>query len=191
MKKYRISTTISLKHWALLKKHMEKYETQQKVLEHALECLQNSSKHSPILYSEEELWMQIGREAKAACIFQIDALKILIETVNIERFAEYIAQERPVQYELEFYYQKPLKECSLKDILDGIVINAKLSRMYDTINYTDDGDYYTLKITHNLGINNSKMLKIMYDSIFNSYGCKTESNISERSYFAKIYKTTG
>ena len=53
LKTHRISTTISQKHWELLKKHTEKFETQQKVLEHALESLENSSKQNPELTREE------------------------------------------------------------------------------------------------------------------------------------------
>jgi hypothetical protein len=49
-----------------------------------------------------------------------------------------------LEYVIEFFYQKPLKECSLKEILDGLVFNAKICHLFDAVNYTDDGDHYTL-----------------------------------------------
>ncbi len=50
MKKYRINTTVSSKHYGLLKKHAEKYASQQKTIEHALELLDNNpSQSSPII----------------------------------------------------------------------------------------------------------------------------------------------
>lgn len=50
MSKRRVSTTISIKHWELLKKYTEKYETQQKVLELALESLEKEKeKQSSVL----------------------------------------------------------------------------------------------------------------------------------------------
>lgn len=188
MKKYRISTTISPKYWALLKKHAEDLESQQKVLELALECYDNRSKHIPKLSPEEELWLRIGREVKSACLIQKDALKELLESADIARFGEYIAHEKPVEYVIEYFYQKPLKECSLKEIIDGIVLNTKVSNWFETINYTDDGDHYTLKFTHNLGLNGSKIHKILSESVFNTYGVKIESKVSERSLFMKIFK---
>jgi len=51
MKKHRINTTISQEHYKLLKKHVEKHGTQQKVLEIAiegLETVQNSIIHCPL-----------------------------------------------------------------------------------------------------------------------------------------------
>jgi hypothetical protein len=57
MKKYRINTTISLKHHEILKRHAEKFGTQQSVLEHALESLENNLNHpSTELSPEAETW---------------------------------------------------------------------------------------------------------------------------------------
>lgn len=189
MKKNRICTTISSKHWALLKKHAEKYETQQKAIEHALELLETNSRQSLPLSPEEELWMRIGREIKdILLVFQKESARILFETANIERFKEYVALQRPVEFAFEYYYKKPLKACSLQELVDGIILNIKVQGSADTVNYTDDGDHYTIKITHSLGPNMSKTQVIMHESLFNSYGVKAESHYSERSIFFKIYK---
>jgi len=45
-----------------LKKQSEKFLTQQKVLEAALECLENSSKHDPELCPEDQYWLYAGGE---------------------------------------------------------------------------------------------------------------------------------
>lgn len=187
MKKHRISTTISQKHWGLLKKHVEKYETQQKALERALECLESSSRQSPALTREEKLWVHISR-TKSACIIQKDYLRMLMKITDIELQKEYVAQYKPVEYTTEYYFQKPLKECSLKEVIDGIVINARISNWYDTVDYTDDDGHYTLKITHSLGLNTSKLVNIAIESVFETYGAKTENTISEKTVFIKIFK---
>lgn len=188
MKKRRISTTISAKHWELLKKHTTELETQQKVIEFALEGLENGAKHVHAMSREEELWMRIGREVKSACLIQKDGLKELIGTADIGRYIEYVSRHKPIECVIEYYYQKHLKECSLKEVIDGIIINARISNWFDTINYTDDGGLYTLNMTHTMGINSSKMLNIVIESVFETYGVETESKISESSLFVKVFK---
>lgn len=189
MIKHRVCTTISEKHWKILEKHTEKFETQQKVLELALESLENNSKHSTAVSQEEEHWMRIGREAKSvACLIQRDGLKELLKTVDIERMKELVTNQKPIEASIEYFGQKHLQECSLKEVIDGVVICAKISNWFDAINYTDDDDHYTLKITHSMGLNNSEVSKILFESVFKTYGVKTESKISERSIFVKIYK---
>jgi hypothetical protein len=186
LKKYRLSTTISMKHWAILKKLVERYETQQKAIELALDNLNNPGQ-GRTLTPDEELWLLVGR-VKSTCVVQKDGLRILMETADIDRWADYVARLKPFEYVTEVCCQKPLKECSLKDIIEAHVFNARVSKQYDIIDYSDDGDHYTLKLTHDLGLNNSKMLKVLYESLFNTYGARNEYQISERSIFVKVYK---
>jgi len=187
LKKYRVSTTISLNHHALLKKYMGKYETQQKVIEVALESLENSSRRMPIVSREDELWMAL-KKYKTVCLVQKEGLKLLFETADIDRFNTYVASQKPLGLVVETFYQKPLKECSLKEVLEALVINGQVSNQMDTIDYTDDGDHYTYNVTHDLGINYSRMMQLMYESIFNSYEAIIETSISERSLFIRILK---
>lgn len=187
MKTHRISTTISQKHWELLKKHTEELGTQQKVLELALESLENSSKQSPALTEEERIWLT-QKSMKTICSILKDSLKILLETVNIEMFNEYLNKYKPLEYMMEYYFQKPLKEISLKELLDGVVITGDLSNWFDTIDYTDDDDHYTLLITHSLGLNNSKLNRMVIEGSLETYGVKVESTISEKTIFMKVYK---
>lgn len=187
LKTHRISTTISQKHWELLKKNAEEFETQQKALERALECLENRSKHIQALAEEEKLWMRLA-SVKTACLIQKDSLKMLMETSDIELQKEHVTKNKPIEYVIEYYFQKPLKECSLKEVIDGLVINARISNWFDTVDCTDDGSHYTLKLTHSLGINTSKLIKILDESVFKTYGVKAESTISEKTIFIKIFK---
>lgn len=187
LKTHRISTTISQKHWELLKKHTEKFETQQKVLELALESLENSSKQSSALTEEERIWLT-QRSMKTICSSLKDSIKVILETVNIEMFNEYLNKYKPLEYTMEYYFQKPLKEISLKELLDGVVITGVMSNWFDTIDYTDDDNHYTMLITHSLGLNSSKINKMGIESMFETYGVRVESTISEKTIFMKIYK---
>jgi hypothetical protein len=189
LKNHRISTTISQKHWALLNKYMEKYHTQQNVMEHALESLEKNSEPRASRTKEEELWFRIGMEIRGTLvIFQKDSTKILLDTADIERLREYAIKEKPIEFAIEYYYQKHLKECSLQELIDGIIINIKMQNSSAAIDYKDNGDSYTINVSHSLGINMSKLLVIMHESLFKSYGVRYECKFSERSIFFKIYK---
>ncbi|MHC1757538.1 MAG: hypothetical protein AB9861_19270 [Methanosarcina sp.] len=187
LNKHRISTTISQKHWELLNKHVEKLETQQKVIELALESLENSSKQSPVSAWEKRFWLFV-KSTKSVCFVQKDGLKVLLETADIERVKEFVARNKPIEYSIEFYFQKPIKECNLKEVIDGLVIIAEMSNWLDSVNHADDGSHYTLMITHSLGLNNSKVTSIMFENLFKTYGVKAESAISEKTIFMKIFK---
>jgi hypothetical protein len=189
MKTNRVSTTVSSKHWALLQKNAEKYGSQQKVLEHALESLEyNNSKPIIKISPEEEIWMRIGKELNLVCLVQKECLKVLLENVNMEHFEAHVKDQKPLEYVLEFFYQKPLKDCNLKEIMDGIIINARTGHWFETISYTDNGAYYLLNGTHDMGFYCSKINSLFVEGLLKTYGAKFESTISERTMFVKIYK---
>ena len=187
MKKHRIATTISEKHWELLKKHAAKFETQQKTLEVALECLENKSKQCPELTLGQKYWLSC-ESINSMCCIQKDALKILMETVNLERFNEYVTQNKPIECVVEYFFQKSLKECNLKEVVDGLTIVFRVSHLFDTIDYKDIGDYYMLIITHSMGLNNSKLNLKTFESVFVTYGVNFESIISEKTIIMKVFK---
>jgi hypothetical protein len=112
-----------------------------------------------------------------------------METVDIGRFKEYVDEQRPVEFALEYYYRKPLKACSLQEIVDGLIhIIRSQGGIADSLNCVDDGKYYQINMTHCLGINYSKTMAMMQESLFKSYGVDYESHFSERSIFFKIFK---
>lgn len=190
MKKQRINTTISQKHHQILKKHAEKFGTQQSVLENALEALENNTNQSLGLPpDQEELWIRLTREIKDLfTLLQRDITKMLFETADIEQFREFVKNERPGEFAVEWYYDKPLKECTLQEIIDAVVIKLKIQGGADSINCIETENYYKINLTHSLGINCSKIVVIMDESVFESYGVKFETNYSERSVFFKIFK---
>ncbi len=190
MKKHNLHTTLSSKHWELRNKYVKKFETQQKVLECALECLEKSSnsEHGSSLSPEEEYRIRTGREIKSLCIVPKLMLKELIETVDIERFTEFAFRQKLVEYAVEHNNQKPLQECSLKEVMDATVMCAKVGNAFDIVSYTDNGGYYILRLTHDMGLNNSKINKVMVESLFKTLGVRTETSISDRDIFMKIYK---
>ena len=187
MKKTRISTTISSKHATILKRYLEKYGTQQSVLEHALENLDNNSKQSPPLSSEELLLRRFAADNSFRTIMN-GAFLWLLATADFGMCEKLVEREKPMEYTLEFVLQKPLKDCSLTEVLDGLVLSTKMSKWFDTFNYSDEGDYYMLKAYHSMGINGSKMSKMFGDSLLKTYGVQFESTMSEKTVFFKIYK---
>lgn len=192
MNKHRINTTISAKHWEILKKHTENFETQQKVLEAALERLENGSKQNCAL-KQSCPFFQEGHDGlleakKAACIVHKDIMRALIETSDSERFNEAICNYKPFEHLIAHYYQKPFQKCSLKEILDGLIFFNMTGNLVDTIKYTDEGDHYILQVVHSLSYNCSTMLKFIIESVIEAYGVKTESEISEKVIYIKIYK---
>lgn len=162
-------------------------ETQKKTLELALECLENSSKPKLAFTEEEQFWMHMA-SVKATCLVQKDFLKTLIETADIELQKEYVTLHKPIEYAIEYCLQKPLRECSLNEVINGLVVSARMSHWFDTVDYSDDGGYYTLRITHSLGFNNSKIVQICHESVFKTYGVKAESVNSAKTMFMKVYK---
>lgn len=187
MKAHRISTTISQRHWELLKKYSEKFETQQKTLELALDNLENSSKKGPALTLEEKYWMLIKR-AKSAVIIEKNAFKFLIETTDVELLSELFSRDKTIEYTIELYFQKPLEECSLKEVIDGLVINLKITNWFDTVDYINNGDDYKLIMTHTFGFIFSKLIRTSIENMFETYGVKADSIVSVKTIFMRISK---
>ena len=189
MKKRRINTTISQEHYKLLKKHVGEHGTQQKVLETAIECLENNSNQYSPLSIEEEFWMRVGREIKdLIVIFNKNTGRMLLETADMERFREYINEQKPLEFTCQWYYNKPLKELSLQELVDGILLCVDILGPRDTINHIENDDYHTIIITNNLGINMAKIMAMEYESLFKSCDIKYEIHFSKRAVFLKMFK---
>lgn len=188
MSKRRVCTTISAKHWDLLKKYTEKFETQQKALEFALESLENDTRLSPAQSTDEQLWILTGKGTESACVLHRDIFKALMESADVKHITGIMTTQKTAEHLIAWYYQKPLKKCSLKEILDGVIFFFKAGNITDTIDYVYGGNYCVLKIIHGLDIKSSKMFNMFIESLFEAYGLKTESEISEKSLFMKIYK---
>lgn len=189
MKKYRVNTTISQKHYKFLQEQVKKYGTQQRTLEHALEKMDHNSPQTYNLSAEEKHWLRIYQEVKEIItIFPKDFTKVLFETAEIEGFREFIKNMKQTEGALEYYYSKPIKEFSLQEIVDGMMLNINLQGSADTVDCVEEKDHYNIRLTHRLGIFNSQAVVIMYESLFDSYDAKYETYFTERSVFFKLYK---
>ncbi len=187
MQKCRVSTTISLKHWQLLKKYTEKLGTQQKALETALEDLESNLKQSASS-QEDQAWMRLVCVRKTLSVVQKSLFLEFIKTADPERIVDAIVKLKIPRYAVEWQYEKPLKKCSLKEVMDGVVNTALVVNWLDSINYIDNGSHYLLKMFHSAGINNSIINKAFFENLFEEYGAKIETEISENSLFVKVFK---
>ena len=187
MKKYRVSTTISAKHWELLKKYTEKFQTQQKVLEVALENLESNSKQ-PTLSQEDQAWIRLVCIRKSLSIVPKNLFSEFIKNVDTERIIEAIIKLKIPRFIIEWQYEKPLKKCSLKEVIQGIVNAALVVNWFDSVNYVDNDNHYLIKIFHGLGINNSIINKAFFENLFEEYRAKIGVEISENSLFVRIFK---
>lgn len=187
MIKRRISTNISQKHWELLTKYKEKYGTQQKTLEVALENLENNSKQSPELTLEQKAWMRANRLKVLSCA-EKNLFKVLTENTNVERLRKYMIKNRSIETGIEFLYQKPLKEMSLQEFIYGFILSVKLANWFDTVDYHDEGSDHKLIITHTLSPNVSIPLVIAFESALKNYGVDFQITNSEVAIFIKVFK---
>lgn len=188
--KNHLHTTLSDKHFELLNKHKEKFGTQQKVLEAALESLENATKQRSLQMEDEQFWVLTGKGTESACVLHKDALRTLFEGADVKRIIKIITTQKMSEHMVSWYYQKPLKKCTLIEVMNGVIFFLKAAKVADTVSYVDGGDYYTLKMIHNIDIRTSKMFNMFIESLFDAYGLKSESEISEKSLFMNIYKNS-
>lgn len=85
--------------------------------------------------------MESTRKGKTVCILGNDFLKLSIETVDIEQLQELINRTKPVEYSIEYYFQKPLKECSLEEIMKTSH-QCQCTTWLDTVDYVDNGSLH-------------------------------------------------
>ncbi len=108
-------------------------------MEATLEALETGEAR---LSCEDLLWTRIGGELKSLItVLHKDLFLELIRTADFERFMEIVTKLKLSEYQVAWYYQKPLKECSLKEVVDGIILTSKVGNWLDSINCTDEGEY--------------------------------------------------
>jgi hypothetical protein len=188
MEKHRVNTTISAKHWEILKKHAAKYESQQKTIEIALENLENTELPGKKLSLQEQYWLR-SEKLNIICLIHRDIFYELFRSADCEQLNELLEKQNMVEYMLIMYYNKPLKECCFKEVMDGIVAINNATKSFDSTNYSENEIYYTIKITHSARtMNYSKSINILFETFFNAHGIKTQSEVSNSSIFIKLYK---
>jgi hypothetical protein len=113
---------------------------------------------------------------------------LLTETADIEQLNKLFIRDKIIEYTIELYFQKAFEECSLKEIIDGLIINLRITNWIDTLDYTDCGSHYKLIITHDLGFTFSKLVTIWIENMFKTREVKAEGIYSTKTVFIKIFK---
>ncbi|CAG1007382.1 MAG: hypothetical protein OIN86_00035 [Candidatus Methanoperedens sp.] len=192
MNKHRVNTTISAKYWEILKKRTEKFGTQQKVLEAALESLENSSKQNP-LSPEDDLLLRYHKEyGFNLCVLHKTIIKEFLKFGGFDQIIKIVDVMNMTETQVVFFCKKPLKECNLREIMEAIVHNFRLVNIFDIVEYEDYDTFYLLSITHylDLGADSQTSLKLLFEKLFEKCGVTTESELSENNLFMKIYKNS-
>jgi hypothetical protein len=144
--------------------------------------LYSNGGYFPALTPEQDLALRIYFDLNAPCLIPRESPKTFFDAGDSKKFEEDVARYVPMEHAVEHLYHRPIKELSLREIVDGLVINLRVSpRRLDTVHCSDDGDYYTLKATHSMGPNCSRITHQLCDSLFGRYGAKTEGTIRKRS----------
>ena len=147
-------------------------------------------KRPSMLSPEEQVWLRM-RELNVVCLLHKDLFRELSRTADPERLDRLLAKLKWAEYGVVLFNQKPLKECTLKEVMDGLVVTVKAEKILDEIKYTDNGSYCTLKVNHSVvccSIGFSNSFKLFFEGLFEAYGAKTETKVSENNLFMKIYK---
>jgi hypothetical protein len=166
MEKHRVNTTISATHWEILKKHAAKYESQQRTIEIALENLENTELFWQKLSLQEQYWLR-SEKLNVICLIHRDIFYELFRTADYEQLNELLEKQSMVEYMLIIYYNKPLTECSFKEVIDGIVAINNATKSFDSTNYIENEIYYTIKITHSA--RNLNYSNLNSDNLGNNY----------------------
>ena len=132
--------------------------------------------------------MRTGKDLKPISLIHRDYLEELFHTADVEQLEKITAALKPAEHMVVWYYQKSLKNCTLQEVIDGIILTIKVGNLCDTANYSDEGNSYILKVTHSLTIKGSRMFKIYFEDALTAYGAEVESEITSTGIFMKIFK---
>ncbi len=89
-------------------------------------------------------------------------LRKLIDTADCERILKIYAKLRPAEFLIVWYYKKPLKKCSLNEVIEGIIFTTRMGNWFDTINHKDNGNYYSLEVNHVLKMKGSRLFNAFF-----------------------------
>ena len=161
---------------------------EQKTLEIALERFENTELPDQKLTPMEQIWLQTEK-LNVVCLVHKDIFYELFKMADCELLNELFMKHNMAEYMIVMYYNKPLKECSLKEVMDGLIVVSNAAKVFDSINYRDEDTHYIIKITHSARtIKYSNSVKILLKTLFNSYGLKIQCDISDSSIFSKVPK---
>ncbi len=168
MKKRRISTTISKKHWAILKEKLEKYGSQQKVLEAALDVLDGEgtiSKLNPIQRQRMEVL-----DFPSLAMFPRRTIKH-----TLEGHWNRIAEEKVYELGLLVTTGRHVDDMGFLELLESFCDLLRTLNFFEDVQIEDKGGTCTIKLLHSEGKVYSDHFAYLNEEFFKEQGmeCKT------------------
>lgn len=186
--KRRVTTTISEKHYDILKKHAKKYETQQKVLETALDLLEHGAFLNPVPTPLDEMWSRLGRDLKSSTVLLNKPLfEELARSAQEEKIHELLSITKPAEVIVNWYYQKPLKNCNLQEVMAGICLAMETGNWFNAITCLEYDTFFDLNINHSLSLKGSRIFTQYLEDLFEAYGVRVENKISDVNIHMRIF----
>ncbi len=116
---------------------------------------EKNSNQNQELSPEEQLWLRAGKHLRQSmCIIHKEVMKALLRTADFEKINKVVIGLKIFEFQVVFYCQKTLKECSLEEVTDGIIQTLKTVNLLDAINYINCGSYYSLEALHRRPLSN-------------------------------------
>jgi hypothetical protein len=184
----RIYTTISKKHYSILKKYEEKYRTQAKTLELALELLNGK----PLLSEEEQIWRIVYKTPRAVTINRdllIRLFEVFLERNGGEQELRDLCTKSGYLCTLFLsILGKPVDQANLREAVDALYMLYNFSHFFERVSLREQDNFYELTLTHPGNKFYSMAFKIFTEIILKDLNLKIESRIEEHYLILKIYK---
>ena len=168
MRKHRLSTTISRKHFDILDRNVEQYGSQQKVLEAALELLEDGGK----FYKLNEV------QRKRVDLLDVPGAIILNRRSvkhTIEGKWDKIAGERMYEFGILVLSGKSVDNMDFQGLINIFHKLLRVLNLFEKITLESKGGVYNMKILHNEGKTYSEHFAYLNEEFFKEMGidCKT------------------
>jgi len=175
----RITSAVSHRHWLLLMKHRQSYESLRKTLEAAIEGL-DVGRVRPLTL-EEELRERLLK-AKTSIILT-GALEAFIEGRGRQ-----VAKMGLHEYKVTMVTGKPVDECSLEEVLTAYVLFARAAKLFGSIEHTAAyRGRHTITIHHEHSVAFSRALfSDAIKHLCRRKGARVKINVQDRYAQAKI-----
>jgi len=172
MKKHRISTTISERHWGMLERNLEEYGSQQKVLEAALDALEGEgalSRLDPIQRQRVEVL-----DFPSLAMFPRRTIKHALEG----RWNR-IAEERIYELGLLVTAGRLADDMAFPELVKSFCGLLKTLNLFEDVHREDRGSTCTLKLLHSEGKTYSERFAYLNEEFFKERGIDYQTAIAD------------
>jgi hypothetical protein len=171
MRKRRLSTTISHEHWEILQKNLKKYGSQSKVLEAALERLDNDA-----LFRLDEI------QRKRVDLLNFPGAVLINRRCikhTLEGRWERIVEEGLFEFGILVTSGKLTDRFTFHELVASFCYLLRLLNLFEEIAYEEAGDTCTVKLWHHEGKTYSKYFAYLHELFFRRQGIECKTEISE------------